>query len=79
MCQQSAGLVARALEMAGVATVGLFWMPGAARAVLPPRALITGFSRGKALGEAQDADTHRAVLREAIGMLRQEAPLMRQR
>ncbi len=61
--------------MSGLATVGVFWNRGASRAILPPRALVTGFVRGMALGEPNDETTHRAVVKQAVGMLRQDAPL----
>ena len=61
--------------MKGLATVGIFWNRAAARAVLPPRALITNFERGKALGEPGDEAGHRLVLKQAVAMLRRDAPL----
>ena len=42
---------------------------------MPPRALITGFGKGMALGDPDDEKTHRAVLRQALAMLRQDAPV----
>ena len=59
--------------MNGLATAGVYWNRGASRAVLPPRALVTGFSKGMALGEPNDEETHRAVLRQAVAMLRKDA------
>ncbi len=55
--------------------MGVYWSRGAARGTLPPRALITGFSRGLALGEPNDEAAHRTTLRQAVAMLRQNAPL----
>jgi hypothetical protein len=42
--------------------------------VLPPRTLITGFEKGMVLGEPNDETTHRSVLKQALDMLKLEAP-----
>jgi hypothetical protein len=56
--------------------VGIYWNRGAARMVFPPRALITGFERGIALGEPNAETTHMEVLRKAIALLSETGPLM---
>jgi len=57
-----------------MATVSVLWNGGRARTIRPPRTLITGLGKGMALGEPNDETTHRAVLEQAVGMLRLEAP-----
>jgi hypothetical protein len=58
----------------GLATSCIFWNRGSARMVLPPRTLITGFEKGMVLGEPNDETTHRSVLKQALDMLKLEAP-----
>jgi hypothetical protein len=68
-------LVARALEIAGIATVVVAWNGGRIRLVSPPRALITRFPRGTALGLPGDAAGQRHTLQTALALLEQDAPL----
>ena len=63
------GLVARAIEEAGVPTVSLSNLKGATLRVRPPRALLTRFPRGQTVGPAGDAATQRAVVRAALELL----------
>ncbi len=63
------GLVARAIEEAGVPTVSLSNLRGATLRVRPPRALLTRFPRGQTVGPAGDAATQRAVVRAALELL----------
>ena len=63
------GLVARAIEEAGVPTVSLSNLRGATRRVKPPRALLTRFPRGQTVGPAGDAATQRAVVCAALELL----------
>jgi len=60
--------------MNGLATVTVFWSRGAARGIMPPRVLVTGFGKGMALGQPEDEATHRAVLMQALEMLSLESP-----
>jgi len=63
------GLVARAIEEAGVPTVSLSNLRGATLRVRPPRALLTRFPRGQTVGPAGDAATQRAVVQAALEVL----------
>ncbi len=63
------GLVARAIEEAGVPTVSLSNLRGATLRVQPPRTLLTRFPRGQTVGPAGDAATQRAVVRAALEVL----------
>jgi len=69
------GLVARGLEMAGIATVVPAWNAGRIRLVNPPRVLVTGLERGLAFGRPGDSEGQRAVLESALRLLEQDAPL----
>ena len=63
------GLIARALEQEGVATVCVVMNRDIAENVLPPRALHVHFPYGAPLGPAHNPDIQRAVIRAALGVL----------
>ncbi len=69
------GLIARALEMDGIATTLSSWNAAVTRKVTPPRATITKLNRGATLGEPGDAAQQRRVLDATVALLRQNAPL----
>ena len=69
------GLIARALEMAGIATVVIAWNGGRIRLVRPPRALITRLTRGLVFGHPGDDEQQRRVLTTALSLLEKKAPL----
>ena len=69
------GLIARGLELAGIATVVVAWNGGRIRLVNPPRVLITRLSRGLVFGHPGDAAQQRRVLTAALALLEQDAPL----
>lgn len=69
------GLVARALEMEGIATVVVAWNGGRIRLVNPPRAVITRLSRGLVFGHPGKEEQQRRVLTAALSLLEQDAPL----
>jgi hypothetical protein len=74
MCTQSVGLVAGALEAAGIATVCVALVRDVAVRVRPPRALAVPFPFGAPLGRAGDADGQRAVVRQALALLAAPGP-----
>ena len=69
------GLIARALELVGIATVVVAWNAGRIRMVSPPRALITKLPRGTAFGVPGDEAGQRHVLDETLALLATDAPL----
>ncbi len=69
------GLVARALEMAGIASTLTTWNPGRTRPTMPPRATFTQLARGATLGQPHDAAQQRRVLQATLDLLAQDAPL----
>ncbi len=71
---QSVGLLARALEMAGVATTLTSWNP-VIRLAKPPRATLTRLNRGATLGEPHNNVQQRRVLAATLALLAQDAPL----
>jgi hypothetical protein len=71
---QSVGLLARALEMAGIATTLTSWNP-VIRLANPPRATLSRLNRGATLGEPHDKDQQRRVLEATLTLLAEDAPL----
>ncbi|RMG88292.1 MAG: hypothetical protein D6712_03890 [Chloroflexi bacterium] len=68
------GLVARALEAAGIASTLTSWNPGRTRPTLPPRATFTKLNRGATLGRPHDVEQQLRVLRATLALLEQDAP-----
>ncbi len=68
------GLIARALEMEGIATTLASWNP-VIRMAAPPRATLTRLNRGATLGEPNDAAQQQRVLRATLELLAQDAPI----
>jgi len=69
------GLIARALEMLGIATVIVAWNGGRIRLVNPPRVLVTRLPRGTAFGQPGDEPAQRRALSATLSLLTQDAPL----
>ena len=63
------GLIARALEEAGISTVCVVMRKETAQNVKPPRTLFVRFPMGAPLGPAKDVQTHQEVLRQALEVL----------
>ena len=68
------GLVARALEMEGIATTLTSWNPGVTRLTAPPRATFTRLARGATLGRPHDSGQQRRVLQATLALLSADAP-----
>ena len=66
MCHQSVGLIARALETAGIATVSLTSAWTITASANPPRAVYTDFPLGHTAGPPNDPETQRAIVRDAL-------------
>ncbi|MEZ4863282.1 MAG: hypothetical protein R3C14_18340 [Caldilineaceae bacterium] len=69
------GLIARALELAGVATTLTSWNAGRTRVTAPPRATFTRLARGATLGRPHDHAQQRRVLEATLALLHEDAPL----
>ncbi len=71
MCHVSVGHVARAVEEAGVATVGVFVAAFrfVARDMSLPRTLITSHPFGRPLGPANRPERHAAVFEAALALV----------
>lgn len=69
MCNQTAGLIARALEESGISTVMLSLLREITEKTKPPRALEVPYGFGFPLGRPNDPELQHAILREALRML----------
>ena len=69
------GLIARALELVGIATTLVAWNGGRIRMVAPPRAAITRLPRGTAFGIPHDEAGKRYVFEKTLALLAKDAPL----
>jgi hypothetical protein len=77
MCNQTVGLIAGAVEEAGVATVALMLLEDVARRVRPPRALSVPFRFGYPLGAPNDAPLQREIISRALRLLdRADLPVL---
>jgi hypothetical protein len=63
------GLVQRAIEAAGIPTVGITLQKEITRRVRPPRALFLRYPFGHPLGEAFATAQQRTILRDALRVL----------
>ncbi len=69
------GLIARALELDGVATTLTSWNAGVARLTMPPRATFTRLTGGATLGRPGDTAQQQRILLATLALLAQDAPL----
>jgi len=69
------GLIARALEVAGIASVVTTWNAGRTRVTAPPRATFTRLARGATLGKPHDPAQQRRILEATLALLAEDAPL----
>lgn len=75
LCVQSAGLIARALEVNGIATTIITNNADLTKLTAPPRATITSFSSGSIIGNPHDHVQQRRVLETTLDLLEKNAPL----
>jgi len=69
------GLLARALEMNGIAATLTSWRDGVTRLMKPPRATFTQLARGASLGAPGDKAQQRRVLEATLALLAKDAPV----
>jgi len=76
MCNQSVGLIQRAIEYAGVTTVSLSLLREITEKIQPPRALFVPFPLGYPLGEPNNPPLQTRILQAAFALLtRNDAPI----
>jgi len=69
------GLIARGLELKGIATTLTSWNAGITRRIMPPRATFTRLARGATMGHPHNCAQQKRVLEATLALLAQDAPL----
>ena len=77
MCNQSVGLIQRAIEYAGITTVSISLLREITEKIRPPRALFVPFPLGYPLGEPDNPELQTKVMRAAFALLtRDDCPVL---
>ncbi|HLI08094.1 MAG TPA: hypothetical protein VKV40_16115 [Ktedonobacteraceae bacterium] len=77
MCNQSVGLIERAIEYAGITTVSISLLREITEQIRPPRALFVPFPLGHPLGEADNPELQTRIMRAAFALLpRNDTPVL---
>lgn len=77
MCNQSVGLIQRAIENAGITTVSVSLLREITEKIRPPRALFVPFPLGYPLGEPDNPELQTRVMRAAFALLtRNNCPVL---
>ena len=66
MCHQSVGLIARAVEAAGIPTLSMTSALDITKSVKPPRAVFTNFPLGHQTGPPDQPDLQRQIVTDAM-------------
>ncbi len=69
MCNQSVGLIQRAVEAVGISTVSITLDESITKRVKPPRALSVPYRFGYPLGEPNNPELQHAIIAEALELL----------
>ena len=72
MCNQSVGLIQRAVEAAGISTVSITLIEDITKKVKPPRVLSVPYGFGHPLGEPNNPELQHAIIAEALALLADE-------
>lgn len=73
MCNQSVGLIQRAIEAEGMPTVSISLNREITKKVRPPRALLVDFPLGHPMGNPFDYELQKRILAEALNNLKEIA------
>ena len=77
MCNQSVGLIQRAIEYAGMTTVSISLLREITEQIRPPRAIFVPFRLGYPLGEPHNPDLQTRIMRAAFALLtRTDVPVL---
>ena len=77
MCNQSVGLIQRAIEYTGITTVSISLLREITEKIRPPRALFVPFPLGYPLGEANNPALQRRIIHAALALLpRTDTPVL---
>lgn len=72
MCNQSVGLIQRAVEATGISTTSITLDESITKRVKPPRALSVPYRFGYPLGEPNNPELQHAIIAEALALLADE-------
>ena len=75
MCNQSVGLIQRAVESVGISTVSITLDANITKQVKPSRALAVPYGFGYPLGEPNNTELQHAIIAEALALLEDTAEL----
>ena len=75
MCNQSVGLIQRAVEEIGILTTSITLDESITKRVKPPRALSVPYRFGYPLGKPNNPELQHAIIAEALTLLTDEEPL----
>ena len=75
MCNQSVGLIQRAVEEMGISTTSITLDESITKRVKPSRALSVPYRFGYPLGEPNKPELQHAIIAEALALLTDDAPL----
>jgi hypothetical protein len=77
MCNQSVGLIQRAIEYAGISTVSISLLREITEKIQPPRALFVPYPLGYPLGEPNNPELQTRIMHAAFGLLqRNDFPVL---
>lgn len=77
MCNQSVGLIQRAIEYAGITTVSISLLREITEKIKPPRALFVPYPLGHPLGEPNDSELQTRIIHTAFALLsRTDTPIL---
>ena len=77
MCNQSVGLIQRAIAYAGIKTVSISLLREITEKICPPRALFVPFPLGYPLGEPDNPILQTRIMRAAFALLpRTDVPVL---
>ena len=77
MCNQSVGLIQRAIEYAGITTVSISLLREITERIRPPRALFVPYPLGYPLGEPDKPNLQTSIMRAAFALLpRTDVPVL---
>ncbi|MDE0685094.1 MAG: hypothetical protein OXI63_19390 [Candidatus Poribacteria bacterium] len=75
MCNQSVGLIQRAVEETGISTISITLDENITQRVKPPRVLSVPYRFGYPLGEPNNPELQHAIIAEALSLLEDKTPL----
>lgn len=77
MCNQSVGLIQRAIEYQGITTVSLSLLREITEKIRPPRALFVPYPLGYPLGAPDESELQRRIMLAALALLsRNDCPVL---